>query len=124
MISVDIKSNLLSWACERSGIDFFTLKHRFPKLPDWENGNIKPTLKQIERFAKVTHTPVGYFFLEEPPVESIPIPDFRTITNEYTVRPSPNLLDTIYICQQRQEWYHDYARAMGEEPLTFVGSAS
>jgi len=124
MVSVDIKSNLLSWACERSGIDFFTLKQRFPKLPDWESGNIKPTLKQIERFAKATHTPVGYFFLEEPPVENIPIPDFRTITNEYTIRPSPNLLDTIYICQQRQEWYHDYARAMGEEPLAFVGSAS
>ncbi|MEN6566777.1 MAG: ImmA/IrrE family metallo-endopeptidase [Veillonellales bacterium] len=124
MVSVDIKSNLLSWARERSGLEFSALANRFPKLPDWESGNIKPTLKQIERFAKATHTPVGYFFLEEPPVENIPIPDFRTITNEYTVRPSPNLLDTIYICQQRQEWYHDYARAMGEEPLAFVGSAS
>ena len=34
------------------------------------------------------------------------------------------MLDTIYMCQQRQEWYHDYARSMGEEPLSFVGSAS
>lgn len=124
MISVDIKPNLLSWARERSGLEFSELAHRFPKLPDWEKGNIKPTLKQIEKFAKATHTPIGYLFLEDPPVENIPIPDFRTITNEYTVRPSPNLLDTIYICQQRQEWYHDYARAMGEEPLAFVGSAS
>lgn len=124
MVSVDIKSNLLSWARERSGLRFSALEHRFPKLPDWESGNIKPTLKQIERFAKATHTPVGYFFLEEPPVEKIPIPDFRTVKNEYTVRPSPNLLDTMYMCQQRQEWYHDYARSMGEEPLSFVGSAS
>jgi Zn-dependent peptidase ImmA (M78 family)/transcriptional regulator with XRE-family HTH domain len=121
---VYIKSDLLRWARERSDIDISALESRFPKLPDWENGNIKPTLKQIERFAKATHTPVGYFFLEEPPVENIPIPDFRTIKNEYTVRPSPNLLDTIYMCQQRQEWYHDYARAMGEEPLSFVGAAS
>jgi len=124
MVSVDIKSNLLSWARERSGLRFSALEHRFPKLPDWESGNIKPTLKQIERFAKATHTPVGYFFLEEPPVEKIPIPDFRTVKNEYTVRPSPNLLDTMYMCQQRQEWYHDYARSMGEEPLSFVGSVS
>lgn len=32
-------------------------------------------------------------------------------------------MDTIYICQQRQEWYREFARAMGEEALSFVGSA-
>ena len=124
MVSVDIKSNLLSWARERAGMDFYSLERRFPRLADWEDGRIKPTLKQIERFAKATYTPVGYFFLDEPPVEKIPIPDFRTVRNEYTVRPSPNLLDTIYMCQQRQEWYHDYTHSMGEEPLPFVGAAS
>jgi Zn-dependent peptidase ImmA (M78 family) len=121
---VDIKSNLLRWARERSGVEFSALEKRFPRLADWESGNIKPTLKQIERFAKATHTPVGYLFLQEPPVEEIPIPDFRTVMNEYTGRPSPNLLDTLYVCQQRQEWYHDFARSVGEEPLPFVGSAS
>jgi Zn-dependent peptidase ImmA (M78 family)/transcriptional regulator with XRE-family HTH domain len=124
MVSVDIKSNLLSWARERAGKDLYSLERSFPKLADWESGRVKPTLKQIERFAKATYTPVGYFFLEEPPVEKIPIPDFRTVQNEFTARPSPNLLDTLYVCQQRQEWYHDYARAMGEEPLSFVGTAS
>jgi Zn-dependent peptidase ImmA (M78 family) len=124
MIFVDIKSNLLSWARERAGKDFHSLERRFPKLAAWESGRVKPTLKQIEKFAKATYTPVGFFFLEEPPIEKIPIPDFRTVTNEYTLRPSPNLLDTIYMCQQRQEWYHDYARSIGEEPLPFVGTAS
>jgi len=124
MMPVNIKSNLLSWARERAGKDLYSLERSFPKLADWESGRVKPTLKQVERFAKATYTPVGYFFLEEPPVEIIPIPDFRTVQNEFTVRPSPNLLDTIYICQQRQEWYHDYARSMGEEPLSFVGAAS
>lgn len=121
---VDIKSDLLRWAGERSGVAYSSLEKRFPRLSDWESGKIKPTLKQIERFAKATHAPVGYLFLQEPPVENIPIPDFRTVMNEYTNRPSPNLLDTLYICQQRQEWYHDFARSMGEEPISFVGSAS
>jgi len=124
MVSVDIKSNLLSWARERAGKDLYSLERSFPKLADWESGRVKPTLKQVERFAKATYTPVGYFFLEEPPVEKIPIPDFRTVQNEFTARPSPNLLDTLYMCQQRQEWYHDYARSIGEEPLSFVGAAS
>ncbi|HEY5498843.1 MAG TPA: XRE family transcriptional regulator [Bacteroidales bacterium] len=121
---VDIKPNLMRWARERSGVEFSALQKHFPRFADWESGKTKPTLRQVERFAKVTHTPVGYLFLQEPPVENIPIPDFRTVMNEYTSRPSPNLLDTLYICQQRQEWYHDFARSMGEEPISFVGSAS
>src|SRR5262245_61248027 len=90
----------------------------------WEHADAKPTLKQLENFAKATHTPIGFLFLQEPPVEKIPIPDFRTIRNEAIARPSPDLLDMIYVCQQRQEWYRDFARAERILPLAFVGSAS
>jgi hypothetical protein len=37
-------------------------------------------------------------------------------------RPSADLLDTIYQCQQRQDWYRDYAILTREMPVTFVGS--
>jgi len=100
-----------------------TLARRFPLLAAWEGRTKLPTLKQIEDFAKATHTPIGYLFLQEPPVESVPIPDFRTVANKRIARPSPDMLDTVYTCQQRQEWYRDFARAMHEEPLDFVGSA-
>jgi len=124
MDRVEINPKLLRWACERSGYAVADLEHRFPRLSAWESGDVQPTLKQVEAFAKATYTPVGYLFLQEPPVENIPIPDFRTIDNEYFGHPSPDLLDTIYVCQQRQEWYLDYARFMGEETLSFVGSVS
>lgn len=122
MNRVTVKPELLHWACERSGFGVDALVHRFPKLLNWERGEVSPTLKQLESFAKATHTPVGYLFLPEPPVERVPIPDFRTVVKEQIGRPSPDLLDTIYVCQQRQEWYRDFARAMGEQPLAFVGS--
>jgi Zn-dependent peptidase ImmA (M78 family) len=100
-----------------------SLSKPFPKLDAWERGEVQPTLKQLERFAKAMHTPIGYLFLQEPPVERVPIPDFRTVAKEFDDHPSPDLLDTIYLCQQRQEWYRSFARAMGEETLPFVGSA-
>ena len=52
----------------------------------------------------------------------MPIPDLRTVGNVHVGHPSPDLLDTIYICQQRQEWYRDFARSVGEKPCSFVGS--
>jgi Zn-dependent peptidase ImmA (M78 family) len=124
MLHVDVKPEMLRWARTRAGLDIAALSHRFPRLADWERGTLRPTLRQLEDFAKATHTAVGYLFLPAPPIERVPIPDFRTVGNIHIGRPSPDLLDTLYLCQQRQEWYHDYARSMGEKPLGFVGAAS
>jgi Zn-dependent peptidase ImmA (M78 family) len=97
---------------------------RFPALPAWEDGSTQPTLNQLQSFAKATYTPVGYLFRETPPDETLPVPDFRTMAYVEVGQASPNLLDTIYQCQRRQDWYRDYARVRREDPLPFVGSLS
>jgi len=121
---VQVRPELLRWARERAGFSLEALARRIPQLPAWEQGESHPTLKQMEKFAKATYAPMGFLFLAEPPVESVPIPDFRTLASIRVNRPSPDLLDTVYICQQRQEWYRDFARAEGEERLPFVGSSA
>ena len=123
MTRVAVPTRMLRWAIDRSDVPEQRLRDRFSKLPEWLAGDRQPTLKQLEVFARMTHTPVGYLFLNEPPREQIPIPDFRTIAGQPVAHPSPNLLETIYLCQQRQDWYRDYARSSGEGPLDFVGSA-
>ncbi len=123
-LRVAVKPELLRWACVRAGRDVEALAERFDKLPAWIRGEAQPTLKQLEGFAKATHMPIGYFFLSAPVEERVPIPDFRTVANARTRRPSPDLLETIYICQQRQDWYREFARLAGDRPLPFVGSVT
>jgi Zn-dependent peptidase ImmA (M78 family) len=121
-VNVPVKTALLKWACERNGLAVDAFEHRFRHLARWVSGASYPTMKQLEDFAKATHTPIGYFFLDAPPVEKMPIPDFRTMGKVRDKHPSPNLLDTIYLCQQRQEWYRNFVLVSGGQPLGFVGS--
>ncbi len=124
MIRAPVTPQMLLWARERVGLALGdTPVKKFKKLPQWEAGEIQPTLKQLEDFARAVHVPVGYFFLDEPPEEEIPIPDFRTVAGQPVMRPSPDLLDTIYACQERQSWYREFALATQEPELNFIGSA-
>ena len=56
--------------------------------------------------------------------DRLPIPDFRTLDGARPEEPSPDLLDTIHLCQQRQDWYVGYARSSGAEALPFIGKLS
>ena len=122
---VEVSPELVSWARERAGAAREErLLKRFPGLPQWEAGTAQPTLKQLESFAKAACVPIGFMFLQQPPEQPLPIPDLRTVADRGVDRPSPDLLDTIYLCQQRQAWYRDYARRQGEPRREFVGAAS
>ena len=122
MSRVTVRPELIRWARERAGLKADALMERFPKFAAWESGESQPTLRQLEDLAKKTLTPLGYFFLPEPPEDRLPIPDFRTLKDEPLRRPSPNLLETVYIMLRRQDWMRDYLAEEGQSPLPFVGS--
>lgn len=124
MTRISVNPELLTWARKRAGLDMLALAGRFPKLSEWEGGSLQPTLRQLENFARSVHVAVGYLFLPAPPDEPLPIPDFRTVAGREVTRPSPNLLDTIYLCQQRQDWFRDYARMYAQPTLDFIGSVT
>lgn len=122
MSRVPINPFLLRWARQRARLEPADLLRRFPKLEEWEAGARRPTLKQLEDFARAVHVPLGYLFLPAPPDEPLPIPDFRTLAGRPLHRPSPNLLDTLYICQERQAWYRDFTLVTPTPEAGFVGS--
>lgn len=124
MTRVPISPALLTWARDRAGVALDDLAHRFPKLAAWEAGDAQPTLKQLEDFARAVHVPIGYLFLPTPPQEELPIPDFRTVQGRGVRRPSPDLLDMLYACQERQGWYREFATVNRLPEAGFVGGAS
>lgn len=126
-VRVEVRPTVLVWARARSGVAPEEWDQRFPRVEAWLAGDTAPTLKQLEEFARRTHTPVGFLFLDQPPVEPVPIPDFRTIRD----RPvgadevvSADLLDVVYTCQARQEWYRDHQLLNGEDPVAFIGTVT
>lgn len=123
MSRVAVKPELLQWARQRVGFPLEALAGRFPRLEAWERGDVRPTLKQLEAFAKATRVPIGYLFLPEPPDERLPIPDFRTLSGVVRETPSPDLLETIYAMQRRQSWLRETLIESEAEPLELVGSA-
>ena len=123
MTTIAASVPVLRWAAQRARLRDDDLATRFKKWPMWLSSEAQPTLKQLEDFARLTHTAIGYFFLPQPPALTLPVPDFRTLRDEALAEPSSDLLDTLYLCQQRQDWYRDHARMHGLPALTFVGSA-
>jgi Zn-dependent peptidase ImmA (M78 family) len=123
MAKVAVKESILRWAVERSKRSPDAFLPKFPHLRDWEEGIAMPTLHQLEQLATATHTPLGYFFLEKPPTEALPIPHFRTLVEETPNDPSPDLLETVYSMQRRQDWMREFLIAESHAPLPFVGRA-
>ena len=124
-MNLTLKPAVLRWARERAGLDAAALAKKVGLTVDrvhgWENsGELR--FKQAEKLAQVTHTPFGYLYLATPPVEKLPVPDFRTVGSEEVQRPSPELLDVLDEAQRRQDWFRDYLVTRGAEPLAFVGS--
>ena len=119
---------MLLWARERAGISRDALARqmqvKIERVIEWEEtGDI--SIAQADRLAERTHTPLGLLYLSKPLEDVLPIPDFRTRhTDAPPLRPSLNLLETVYAMQRRQAWMRQDLVEVGAEPLEFVGAYS
>ncbi|MDD6810849.1 MAG: ImmA/IrrE family metallo-endopeptidase [Lachnospiraceae bacterium] len=90
-------------------------------ITQWLNGTKTPTFNQIEEFSKKANIPLGYFFLQTPPVEQIELLEYRTVDSIQLANPSRNLIDTIHEMESIQDWMKDYRQELGYEELPVVG---
>ena len=117
----EINPRVLEWAVNYSS-EGTTLSIKFPNLKKWIDKGEFPTVRQLEKFSRATRVPFGYFFLDEPPKVTLPIPFFRTMKEKPSVSFSPELIDTVRIIEQRRDWLKEYLITKGSEPLPFVSS--
>jgi len=125
MNRIAVSTDVLRWAVHRSGrsLDSLASRPQLRRVQEWVAGETRPTLRQLESLARATATPFGFFFLEEPPEERLPVPFFRTLRSEALQEPSPDLLETIQTMQQRQAWMREFLIEEGQDRLPFVASA-
>ncbi len=123
MTKVEVNPKLLEWASDRSTQGRTELEGRFPKLALWIAGADAPTLNQLESFSRATATPLGYLFLQTPPVEALNIPHYRTLTDKTVGDPSTELLDTLHTMERRQDWLREYLTGEGRERVPLVNCA-
>jgi Zn-dependent peptidase ImmA (M78 family)/transcriptional regulator with XRE-family HTH domain len=122
---VDLAPRVLAWARQRADLSPDELGQklgiRVDRIDEWEQtGRLK--LSVAEKLARVTHTPLGFLFLQSPPEERLALPDLRAIGDEAPTVPSIELLDVVNEAEARASWYRDYLVARGVGPLDFVGS--
>ena len=123
---ISLQPGVLQWARERARVSRDELARKMQvkvdRVIEWEEtGNI--SVAQADRLAERTHTPLGLLYLSKPPEDNLPIPDFRTRHTEAPpLRPSPDLLETVYAMQRRQDWMREELIRNGADPLQFVGT--
>lgn len=117
---VSVSKEILNWIVAQIQID--ELPNQIVEyLNLWISEIKSPTFNQIEKVSKATSIPLGYFFLQTPPVEDLSLVEYRTIDSIELHNPSRNLIDTMHNMDQVQEWMRNHLISEGASPLQFVG---
>jgi Zn-dependent peptidase ImmA (M78 family) len=80
-----------------------------------ENGESHITFVQLNKAAKIYDIPLGYFYLDEMPVDDTPITDYRMNPNYYGSPKSTELIKTINTAIKHREEILDIAANLGNK---------
>ena len=109
-VKVNISAAVLQWVMQTIQLDSLPPKI-VEYLSKWIKGEKEPTFNQIETVSNATGIPLGYFFLQQPPQESIPLMEYRTVKSVAFDEPSRNLIETIHDMEMVQDWTREHMKA-------------
>ena len=120
-VNVNIQPAIINWALSQTSEEKLGVK-LMESIQHWLDGTKSPTFSQIEDFSKKSHIPLGYFFLQTPPVEQIGLLEYRTLDSIELANPSRNLIDIIHEMEAIQDWMVDYRKEMNYDTSCVVNS--
>jgi Zn-dependent peptidase ImmA (M78 family) len=101
-----INPPLLVWAREQSGYAPDSVANRMKikpeKLQAWEQGDGVPTVRQVEKLAKIYQRPFGLFFLPQPPSVTPMAAEYRRLPSVDRGTESPELRLALRIMSNRR----------------------
>jgi Zn-dependent peptidase ImmA (M78 family) len=105
-IQASVNPPLLVWAREQSGYapDSIAdrLKVKLERLLAWERGDRAPTVRQVEKLAKIYKRPFGLFFLPQPPAIPPMAAEYRRLPGVEPGAESPELRIALRIMSHRR----------------------
>ena len=122
-VNVKISPEIITWALSQTSKEKLGEK-LMNNITKWLTGTKTPTFNQIEDFSRKANIPLGYFFLQTPPVEKLDLLEYRTIDSIQLANPSRNLIDTVHEMENIQDWMKAYRQDLGFDRLSVVGCMS
>ena len=110
-IRPQINNKVFSWAIAKIGVTLDEAEQKYPKIKQWQTGELSATVNQLKDFSNhyhFHHFPFGYFFLKSLPEHNVEeIPFFRS-GDEILLSENENVNETVKILKDRQEWLSGY----------------
>ena len=67
-MNISISKVVLDWVIRTAELNEVA-NNKIELLRAWRSGSKTPTFNQVESMSKTLNIPLGYFFLEQPPIE-------------------------------------------------------
>lgn len=123
MSTLNFRVDMLEWAANNIGLRFSEVVPEISKVERTQKKLLAGSfsVKQAEEFAELTKVPFGTLFLSKPPTKLYKpiIPDLRQ--KQGAVPLSDFFYEVLEDIKIKQDWYIEYLKEVGAEPLRFVG---
>lgn len=121
-VRVETKPEVIKYYIDKSELNVESLSqnNQLKLLKEWIDGDKNPTLKQLNQLSKKLEIPLGYLIVNEPIDDTPDLLNYRTIDSKGLEQTSRNLIETIKISKNQQEFVAEYRKNNGYSSLDYV----